>query len=457
MTSDDELPAGWLTQFRRGFVAAFVLLAAAILLVAIPTFVAWLAPGADSTSAGSALRAALLITLAGNRGGIVLDGTPISLTPLLVTGFLCWLVAVNARRVETDVSFAGLVVGYPTAVAIATHWAHLGTSRMPVRGTVVAAFLLVLATGAFARYGPLVWQRMADRWQAVARATAGAVASYLGCGALLAAGMLAEHFANASDLQSRLMSGAAGLPIALVGLAAVPNAVLCGVGFLSGAGFDIGRYTHIAPLVMHRGTLPAFPLLAALPEGTGQPSQAAQTSWVGWAACLATAVLAGLVGHRLLASKPTTDLGDFGQAALDRIVVAAGVGITLGGLGWLATGSAGTGALSHVGVTDWLVAGCVTGLMTTSSIAILGVSRFRSRLHSDGISAVLVPFTRVADAADDVDHVDDIDELDEVDDDRGANRQPAQNDGSSADRSGKSRADTADTADRAARRLRSTG
>ena len=458
MTSDDGLPAGWLTQFRRGFVSGFVLLVAAVLLVAIPTFLAWLAPGADSTSAGSALRAALLITLAGNHGGVVLDGTAFSLTPLLITAVLCRLVVTNARKVEGDIGFAGLVVGYPTAVAIATHWARLGSTRVPFANSVLAALLLVGIVGAMARFGPASWQRMTERWRSVARAGAGVVATYLGCGAVLGAAMLTDHFTLAGDLQGRLMSGTAGLPIALLGVAAVPNAVLYSAGFLSGAGFDIGAHTHIAPLVVHRGTLPAFPLLAAMPDASARPS------WIGWSAVLVTAVFAGIVCHRLLAAGRTDELAG---SAVDRVVVAVGSAAVIGLLGFAATGGVGAGSLHHVGVTGWLVAGCVAALVGTSSLAALGISALRRRVESDGLTGVLLPFSGGsvdADEDEDDDRADDqaddqadYDADDQADDDEANDDQAGEHEQADSSSYNDTAGDTADDIAQPIRRLRSTG
>jgi hypothetical protein len=384
VTTAQEYPAGWLTQFRRGVVAGFVLLAVAVLLTAVPTFLAWLAPGTDTTSAGSALKAAVLIAVSGNHGGLVLDGTAVTLSPMLITLMLGWLAANHARRLDSTTGFAGLVVGYTLITAIAASWAQLGSTRLPFGRSVLAAFLFVLVVGGAARFGPTVWAGLPARWCLVARAAAAACAVYLLAGALLAAAALAGHFSQAGDLQNRLMGGAAGLPIALLGIAATPNATLSGVGYLTGVGFHLGGLTHISPFSVQRGTLPAFPLLAAVPSGA--------PGWIGVTAAILTALAAGWVVHRILRTNRES-AQPAAAGVLDSALTAAMAGSCLGLLGMLAAGSMGTRALRQVGVTGWLVALAAFAILSASSLFWLGVTLLRARRGADG-HALALPFAR---------------------------------------------------------------
>ncbi|HST48738.1 DUF6350 family protein, partial [Jatrophihabitans sp.] len=245
-STDQQHPAGWLTRFRRGVIAGVGLLATALGCCAVPTFLAWLMPGADTTPALSALKAAALVTLAGAHGGVVLAGATVTLAPLLVTALLGWLVAGHARRQESWSGFAGLVVGYAAASTVLAVWARLGSSHAPTGRSAIAAALFVLVVGGLARSAEDLWSRLADRWQQVCRAAALVTAGYLAAGALLSAGMLLAHFSDAAALQRQLAPGAAGLPVALLGIAATPNAVLAGVSYLTGPGFDIGAHTSVS-------------------------------------------------------------------------------------------------------------------------------------------------------------------------------------------------------------------
>jgi hypothetical protein len=371
VTADDEdLPAGWLTQFRRGVVAGAGLVALAVLLTAIPTFLAWFAPGADSTSAGHALKAAVLIAVAGNHGGLVLDGTPISLVPLLVTVLLGWLVAVHSRRPDTRTGFAGLVVGYTAMTGAAAAWATLGRTHVPLLSSVVAAFVFVLVIGSGSRAAADRWRALGPRQRGVARAAAGICAVYVLAGTALAGSALVMHLQQAGDLQARLSAGVGGLPVALIGVAAAPNAVLASIGYLAGPGFDIGSNTSISVFAVHRGQLPIFPLLAGLPSGT--PATA-----FGVSAAVLVALLAGWIAVRLLRAGGASASSAGGQLT-DLLVSGLLAGGVLAALTTLGAGSLGSGSLRHIGATGWQVGLAVAGLVSVTSACWSALYRLRS-------------------------------------------------------------------------------
>ncbi|MGX7680959.1 cell division protein PerM [Jatrophihabitans sp. DSM 45814] len=361
MAAEDDYPPGWLTQFRRGVVSGFVLLIVAVLIMTIPVSLAWLAPGADSTSAGHALKAAVLITVAGNHGGLVLDGTRVTLTPLLVTMLLAWLVLNQARRQETDNGFAGLVCGYTAANAIAAHWSALGTTRVEAGRSSLAACGFILVVGGAARYLPPRWHALSQRWRQVGVGALGITAVYAFAASLLAAGALAMHLHGAAHQQATLATGAGGLPVAFVGIAGIPNAVLSGVGYLAGPGFTVGSHTSISILSATHGPLPVFPLLAAVPSG-------GPAIWLGTTIGAATALAAGfvaarLVGHRLVDALFSALLAGFGVAVL----------CTLAG------GSLGPGSLNHVGSIGWQVGSALAVLSATASSIWVGANALRQR------------------------------------------------------------------------------
>jgi hypothetical protein len=242
---DQQLPPGWLTLFRRGVVTGVGMLLIAVSCCAVATVAAWLMPGTDTSSISSALKAAALVVLSGAHGGLVLAGTPVSLTPLLVTVLLGWLVAAHARRLESWSGFVGLVTGYGAASAVLAHWSRLGTTFAPVLRSTIAALIFVLVVGGAARSTGRLSGKLTHRWRCVLRAAGLVTAGYLAAGALLAAAALLGHFSEAVALQRQLAPGAAGLPVALLGLSATPNAVLAAVGYLTGPGFEIGSHTSV--------------------------------------------------------------------------------------------------------------------------------------------------------------------------------------------------------------------
>lgn len=367
MHPDDELPAGWLTQFRRGVFSGAGLLLLLTALCAVPAFLAWLVPGADTSPASSAVKAGALLALSAPHGGLVLAGTPITLTPLLVTGALGWLVAGQVRRSQSWSAALGLPIGYGTASGLLADWARIGSTRAPVLASSVAALVFVAAVGLLVRTVEVGWPRLPDRARRVCRAAGVATGCYLAAGALLAAGMLVLHLSDAVALQRQLSPGAAGLPVALLGLAAAGNAVLAGVGYLTGPGFAIGSHTSVSVAAVSAGPLPTFPLLAAVPHG--QPA-----TLVGLALVLVLALLVGWLVLRTLAPADT-----WWPRLVDASVTAGLTGLLLAGLSGLGSGSLGPGALHLVGERWWAVGGSSVLVVLFGAAAWLVVERVRGR------------------------------------------------------------------------------
>jgi hypothetical protein len=360
-----EYPPGWLTRCRRGFVSGVTMLIVAVVLFAIPTLLAWFAPGADSTSAGSALRAAVLITISGNHGGFRLDGTPVTLTPLLVTIVLAWLVATNARRFDSTSGYVGFAGGYVAATALLAHWSQIGQTRLSVGSSVLAATVFVLVFGLGARQLPRLWRAAADRWRHVVRASAAIASVYLLGGAVLCAAMLSLHLHDASAVQSRLATGAAGLPVTLIGIGATPNAVLGAVGYLAGPGFSVGAHTSVSAFAVDRGSLPAFPMLAGLPTHRGSEA-------VGVGLIVVIALLAGWAGLRVLtAGRVSAAAGGSRRTLLDLLCASLIAGFGLAVLATLASGSLGGGSLHHIGAIGWLVGLAIAGETALAASSVL--------------------------------------------------------------------------------------
>ncbi|MEO6503695.1 MAG: DUF6350 family protein [Jatrophihabitantaceae bacterium] len=386
-SADQQHPPGWLTQFRHGVVSGVGLLLIAVGCCAIATFAAWFMPGADTAPATSALKAAALAVLAGAHGGVVLAGTPVTLTPLLVTGLLGWLVAGHARRQGSWSGFAGLSLGYTVASAVLAGWSRLGSTYAPVGRSALAALLFMLVVGGLARSAELLWARLPARWRRVSRAAALVAAGYLVAGSLLSAGMLLAHFSEAVALQRQLAPGAAGLPVALLAISATPNAALAGVSYLTGPGFDIGAQTSVSALAVSSGRLPVFPLLAGLP--LERPAAVA-----GSLAIMALALLAGWALLRTV-SAPQTEQAEQPAEAVrpargwthrlgDCAAAAALAGLLLAVLTGLAAGDLGTGTLRGIGATWWAVGLAVTLLGLLAAALWLGVELLLGRLAERG-------------------------------------------------------------------------
>lgn len=67
--------------------------------------------------------------------------------------------------------------------------------------------------------------------------------------------------------QALSLSFLGGLMLTLGQLAILPNLIVFGLAWISGAGFSIGAGSYVSPLVSQLGPLPALPVFAALPTG----------------------------------------------------------------------------------------------------------------------------------------------------------------------------------------------
>lgn len=373
MTRDDDLPAGWLTQFRRGVFSGAGLLLLAVAGCAIPTFAVWLVPGADTSPASSAVKSGALLALAAAHGGIRLNGETVTLVPLLVTGLLCWLVAGQARRAESWSTVVGLATGYGVASGLLAGWASIGASQAPAMTSALAGALFVGIVGSCARAGLARWQRLSERQRRIGRAAGSVLCCYLGAGALLVAASLMLHLSTASSIQHQLAPGVAGLPVALLGIGLAPNAALAGVGYLTGPGFQVGNHTSISALSTSHGRLPSFPLLAAVPSGGPAPA-------IGLSAIAAVALLAGWLSVRLLRSSAA-----WPGRLVDVTVVAALAAVSLAVLTALGSGGIGTGALAGIGASWWAVGGCAGLLVLASSAGWLLIDLLRAGSAAEAV------------------------------------------------------------------------
>ncbi|MBA2558518.1 MAG: hypothetical protein H0V07_01280 [Propionibacteriales bacterium] len=182
-------------------------------------------------------------------------------------------------------------------------------------------------------------------------------------GAVLVTGSLAQHFPTALRLADELHAGVVGGAVmALVGAAAMPNAVLCAGAFVAGPGFALGTGTAVAPSGVDLGPLPSFPLLAAVPQQA-----------VGWwlDALVAVPVLAAMVAGLAATHRyPVTGLGrTTARGGLAGLVF----GVAFGALTWLATGAIGPGRMHDIGPdVSGTMAICVAAGILGGSVAASG-------------------------------------------------------------------------------------
>ncbi len=328
-----------------------------------------------------ALRVGADVWLVGHGSGLTVSGVPLGLVPLTLTGLVTAVAYRYARWAgqssavtEDDGTvamaatiFAGLylVVAVVTCVVVGQDGATPGLGRATMGSLLVAGVAGTLGLGAgTGRLG--AWVARVPGWvRSVAYGAAATCALLVLAAAVLVAVMVMLGLNQAAAMMTGLdLSPGDYVMYTVATLAVVPNAVLLGAAYLLGPGFAVGTGTVVSPTVVSLGPMPAFPLLAALPEAGPAPE------WT--VGLMAVPVVAGLVGAVL--AQRAYRVASYDSAAL------RGFGCGLGGAVLstlaiaLAGGPMGTGRMADIGaplgevlvssVAAMSLAGLVAGVVT---------------------------------------------------------------------------------------------
>ncbi|MFI1209017.1 DUF6350 family protein [Streptomyces sp. NPDC020802] len=342
---------------------------------------------------------------------------PIGVTPLLLVALPAWLLYRAARDVADGddasapptvrAAWGGVVVGYLAVGAAAAVYASGGEPGPSwVSVAVWPPLLAVTAAGAgvWTAYGrplgplPPSLRGALDalpfaaglRFPAAARAATAGAAVLVGGGAVLVGASLAWHGGPARQSFLQLTESWSGrFAVLLLALALVPNAAVWGAAYALGPGFTLGAGHAAGPLLSSPGSqLPAFPLLAAVPDaGPGTP-----LNWAAGAVPLVAGVVvawftvrAGVPGRKSAGGAGTgpaaTGGADAAPAAARRaaawsrgrtagtVALAAVLcGLALAVLATLAGGPLGVAALADFGPVWWQ-----TGPAAAGWIAVVGL------------------------------------------------------------------------------------
>jgi len=344
----------------------------------------WLPASGAHGSAGSVLRAGVLTFLAALHGGITVDGAPAQFVPLGLT----LVVAVFAARAGTGLADVAAELGeqptgrlagaavlqaatFAAVCGIAARLSPLGTTSVNPAAAAGAAAVLFAATGsfAFARTAGLL-DGLPERVRTAARAGTAALLAYVGAGALLVGAAAVVHRDRVELLSHQVGGGWSGVPVLLLGVLAVPNAAVAAAAYLAGPGFAVGHGSAVSLTGGVHGTLPAFPVLGALPT--------APAGTAGWLLAAATPVAAGL-----LLVRGARD-GAAGAEPWVRLAAALAVLAGLGAVAaWLAGGGIGGGRLAAIGASPWqfglAVAGGAAAVALPSLAGLSALSWWRLR------------------------------------------------------------------------------
>lgn len=345
---------------RTAVLAGLAAASAGVAVMVVLALAGWFA--ADAGRYGTTLDAVRVGVdgwLLAHGAELRLEGTGVGVSPLALTGLFGWF-AFRAGRWATR--RAGLPGAQPDLGAVATLVGLLATAyavtalsaavlavhpaaEAHLLGSLGGGFVVAVLGGglgaATATGLAREWSGRVPLWgRLVLRGAAATLLLALTASALLVGGALLVDLHDGANVLARLrLEPTAAASYTLVGLAFVPNAVLLGVAYLLGPGLAVGAGTVVSPTAVALGPLPAFPLLAALPDSGDTPA------WTPW--LLGVPVLAGLAGvllNRRAVPLPRIDVA--AAAGLGAGIVAASAATLLV---WAAGGAAGPGRMAEVG------------------------------------------------------------------------------------------------------------
>jgi hypothetical protein len=335
-------------------------------------------------SVGDSVVLAGRLWLLAQGGELQIASGPLVLAPLLLTLGLCWGLAqagrgiVRLRAPVTGVDagwVAGVVAGVHALVTVLLAFlldapdARVGL----LRTTAGAAVLAAVASGWGVGRESGLLDDVLDRGpvRAVLRGVLAGLLTALGlCTAVVAVALVAD--ARGYAALSGSLGGAGAGAVGLVGLALLllPNAAAAVLGLAAGPGFHVGSGTLVSVHGVTLDTVPALPLLAALPDTQAVPLIAFLSQVVP--------ALAGLVAGATVGRWFGDDDGGSVIAGLTGIGTGVLLGVAGGVVVWLAGGSLGDGALAQVGappLTTGIAMAAQSGIAAAVAAA---VSRWRA-------------------------------------------------------------------------------
>ncbi|RUQ21277.1 hypothetical protein D8M21_07805 [Kocuria sp. HSID16901] len=376
-----------------------------LLFVAVIVLLGWFTLGMPG-SVGAVLGGSGQLWLAGHGVGVHLNipsgdsSSPVqgvsSLTPLGLTVVLVLFTRRAGKRLARA-SYEGQF--WQAILAAAVTYGVIGlvvslvTSNSAVRTEPVAATLIPLwvvilgmlwgghrVAGSWLRLVGIDPEKLSEKYSQYSRWTGAyvvsliraawvAVVGLVGAGALLTGLSIFVHWNRIVSLYQGLHAGGVGdLAVTLLQLALLPNLIIFGMAWGTGAGFSLGAGTVISPAATTTGALPSLPVLGAVPADPG----------VWGYSVLVLPVLAGALAGWYFIRDGENHLDEWFTlrlswrwlaAILSGLCVALGIGllvcIVICLLAALAHGSLGIGRFTDVGPHPWL-----TGVWAGITVAV---------------------------------------------------------------------------------------
>jgi len=355
---------------------AFLAAVSAMVLTSGLGLLVWAITPSSGASPVPLLRAGIAAFGAANGMAVQVGRASLTLSPLIVTLVaVALLTTVNGRgqskvhgRRQEVVCASAAAFGYAATVTVAgVLLAGHGVIQAGQWWRPALLALLVVGVTTVLRgngWRPFLVDRCPD-WVPVSLRLGGVgVAAVLGGGALTLVLGLVRSMGDVTAVQNLAAPGTGGgFGMTLLGLAYLPNAVIAGAGFATGAGFTIGSGTYS----MFGSTpveLPPITLLSAAPNGTDLARPALLL--------LTFPVLAGLLIGRTAVRR--LDAGPDRLRAVGGAALLAAV--LLAGLALAASGGVTTGEWSSSGAPPLLFAVAAALELGAVGAAVVAMTRF---------------------------------------------------------------------------------
>jgi hypothetical protein len=376
------LPLGWLAVAAILAVDVAGLAGLGLAIVVVQT----LDPSGGLPFGGSTALAGRLWLLA-QGGELQLESGPLVLAPLLLTLGIAWGLSRAARAVVrlrevTEVRPAARAVGLLVTAHLLVSLllgALLDASTGGIgllRTAVGVAVLASVAVGWGVGRESGLLDRVLDRLPGAPRpllrgVLTGLLTAMALCTAVIAVALISDAEGYAALSGSLGGAGAGALGLLGLGLLLVPNAAAAVLGLAAGPGFHVGAGTLVSVHGVTLSSVPALPLLAALPDTQAVPLIAFVSQ--------AVPVLAGLVAGSTVGRWFTDDDGGSVVAGLTGILAGVLLGVAGGALVWVAGGSLGDGGLADVGAPAVATGIAVAAQSGIAAALAAAVTRWRAR------------------------------------------------------------------------------
>jgi hypothetical protein len=374
-------PPGWLAAGAAVAVTVTGLAVLSLALVVVQTL-----DPSGGLGVGNSITLAGRLWLLAHGGQLDIGSGPLVLAPLLLTLGVGWglaqagrgvvrvgAVTTTRQAVRCLAVLVGVHLGLTVLLALALDApdARVGLLRI----TAGTAVLALLAGGWGLGRESALLDRVLDRLPGaplplLRGVLAGLLTALALCTAVVAVALVSDAGGYATLSGSLGGAGAGAVGLLGLGLLLLPNAAAAVLGLAAGPGFYVGAGTLVSVQGVTLGSVPAFPMLAALPDTQAVPLIAFVSQ--------AVPALAGLVAGATVGRRLGDRDGGSVIAGLTGLLAGVLLGVVSGILAWVAGGSLGDGALAQVGAPA-VATGIAVAAQSGIAAAVAGmVTRWRA-------------------------------------------------------------------------------